>query len=342
MPTHVVTGASGFLGALIVKKLHTQSESVVAFDTLAPQEQLPGIRYLTGDVRDEAAVRAACEGADYVYHTAALVPLTKAGEGFQDVNVRGTRTVVNMCRALRIKKLVHLSSSAIYGLPDDMPITDRTPYHPIEIYGQSKLDAEKEVWKYQDEGGAASCIRPRTIIGGTGRLGIFQILFQWVKEGRNIYVIGNGNNQFQFVHVDDLIDATLKAATATASGRYNIGSDNWQTLRQDLDALIKHAGTKSRVVGLPVWPAKLALHFADFLRLSPLAPWHYLTYHKPFVFNTSAAKRDLGWTPKHTDVEALIESYDWFLAHGQHLSGESTHTKPVKESLLFRLIRKLS
>ena len=217
-----------------------------------------------------------------------------------------------------------------------MPITDETGYCPLEAYSRSKLDAEKEVWSYMQDGGQASCIRPKTTVGG-GRLGIFQILFEWISENKNVYVIGDGSNHFQFVHVADLIDACLKAATSKHCGLYNIGSARFGTLREDLELLIKTVGSRSRVIGLPVKLTVAILRILDFLNLSPLAPWHYLTYHKPFVFDISRAMKELGWAPRYSNLDGLLDSYRWYLAN-KHLINRneavSAHKNPIKQRIL--------
>jgi len=340
MAKHFVTGAAGFLGSQIVDKLHSLGErDIIAFDVLPCQELPQGVTGVQGSVLDKGLLMRLTEGVDYIHHNAALVPLTKSGSDFQAVNVIGTRNIVECCKKNAVRKLIHMSSSAIYGLPEDMPITEKTGYAPIEVYGQSKLDGEKEVWKYMQEGGRAVCIRPRTIIGGKSRLGIFQILFEWISEGINIYVIGKGDNLFQFVHVDDLIDASIKAAFSDAEGLYNIGAAQYGTLRGDLEALCRHAGTGSRVKSLPVALTKFGLYCMDMLKLSPLAPWHYLTYHKPFVFDISKAQFELGWQPRCGNQESLIESYEWYLENRQAMrSGNSAHKKPVPQKIL-RLIK---
>jgi nucleoside-diphosphate-sugar epimerase len=336
MAKHFVTGAAGFLGSQIVEKLCQIGETdITAFDIIKCDHTFEGVNYVQGTVLDKELLLKLTKNVDYIHHNAALVPLTKSGRDFYNVNVIGTRNIVECCEKHNVKKLIHMSSSAIYGLPKDMPITDKTPYAPIEIYGQSKLDGEKEVWRYMDEGGRASCIRPRTIIGGKSRLGIFQILFEWVSEGKNIYVIGDGNNQFQFLHVDDLINASIKAAFSEHNGLYNIGAAEYRTLREDLEALCRYAGTGSRVKRLPVGLTKLGLYLMDKAKLSPLAPWHYLTYHKPFVFDISKAQRELGWAPKHSNEKSLVESYEWYLANREKmLTTKSTHKKPVQQKIL--------
>lgn len=336
MAKHFVTGAAGFLGSQIIDKLHAMGErDIVAFDILACDALPDGVTHVQGSVLDKDRLIRLTEGVDYIHHNAALVPLTKSGSDFYAVNVIGTRNIVECCKTHAVKKLIHMSSSAIYGLPEDMPITEKTGYAPIEVYGQSKLDGEKEVWRYMEQGGSAACIRPRTIIGGKSRLGIFQILFEWISEGINIYVIGTGDNLFQFVHVDDLIEASINAAFSDAHGLYNIGAAQYGTLREDLEALCSHAGTGSHVKGLPVGLTKFGLYCMDKLRLSPLAPWHYLTYHKPFVFDISNAQKELGWHPRYGNRESLIESYEWYLQNRRGLrDGQSAHKKAVPQKIL--------
>jgi nucleoside-diphosphate-sugar epimerase len=336
MAKHFVTGAAGFLGSHIVEKLYQMGErDIIALDILKCDQLYKEIQYIQGSVLDRDRLHDLTKNIDYIHHNAALVPLTKSGQEFYQVNVIGTRNIVECCKQNNVKKLIHMSSSAIYGLPEEMPITEKTPYAPIEVYGQSKLDGEREVWRYMDEGGNAACIRPRTIVGGKSRLGIFQILFEWISEGKNIYVIGNGNNLFQFVHVDDLIDASIKAAFSKHNGLYNIGAAVYRTLRQDLEALCAHAHAASQVKELPVALTKIALYALDKLRLSPLAPWHYLTYHKPFVFDIAKAQHELGWTPRHSNIDSLIESYEWYIANRENIRvSASTHKKPVQQGIL--------
>ena len=170
---------------------------------------------------------------------------------------------------------------------------------------------------------------------GEGRLGIFQILFEWIKEGRNIYVIGNGNIKFQFLHALDLLDFYMLAMDKGKPGVYNVGTDRFSTLRETLENLIDHAGTKSKVKSLPVGLTINTLKTLDFLKLSPLAPWHYLTYHKDFYFDVNPLL-ELGWKAKYSNDEMLIESYEWFKQNQSKSvnGGGSPHRNIVKEKAL--------
>ena len=111
--------------------------------------------------------------------------------------------------------------------------------------------------------------------------------FYWIKDNKNVYVIGSGNEKFQFVHAHDLMDAYMLAYEIGKPGKYNVGADSFGTLRNALENIIEYAGSTSQVKSLPVNLTIATLTILDWLRLSPLAPWHYLTYHKEFYFDMS-------------------------------------------------------
>lgn len=340
---HLVTGGSGFLGNLIARRLCERGEDVSILDIWDDPDRPKGIRYIRCDIRDRAGVKAAMQGVDVVHHNVALVPLTKSGGKFWEVNVNGSQIAAEAAAEAGVKAFIHMSSSALYGLPAEVPITASTPMKPVEIYGRGKLAGEMAVREVCEKAGLPLVvIRPRTILG-EGRLGIFQVLFEWIKEGRNVYVIGSGDVGFQFVHAHDLMDAYMLALDREQPGVYNVGTDRFGTLREGLENLIAYSGTDSKVKSLPENLTIGALSVADRLHLSPLAPWHYLTYHKAFYFDVSGLL-ELGWKPKYSNDEMFRESYDWFRSNYDRLEAKkagSAHRKPVKEGILW-LLKKLS
>jgi nucleoside-diphosphate-sugar epimerase len=341
--THLITGGSGFLGNLIANELLARGERVQIADVWEDPHRNPDIQFFHCDVRDREAIRTAMRGVDVVHHNAALVPLTKSGKAFWDVNVEGSRIAAEEAARANVGCFVHMGSSAIYGAPSEIPIQLTTPTCPVEAYGRSKLAGELAVRAIgQKTGMPLIVIRPRTILG-PGRLGIFQILFDWIRAGVNVYVIGSGNIPFQFVHARDLMDAYMLAVDRGKAGIYNVGTDRYGTLREALENLIHHAGSSSRVRSLPETLTIRTLQALDLLRLSPLAPWHYLTYHKPFCFDVRHVL-ELGWKPRYSNDEMFRESYDNFLAGGCDQGSKSAfspHRKRVKESVLW-LLKKVS
>lgn len=343
MSTHLVTGGSGFVGSNIARLLHERGETVRVLDVWKEENLPSGVEFFNVDINDAAGVVRAMQGVDYVHHNVALVPLAKAGQRFWTVNVEGTRTALEAAHRTGVKMFCHMSSSAVFGSPESMPITNDTSLAPIEIYGRAKLAAENLVKQAGREGMRVSCIRPRTIVG-TGRLGIFEILFDWIYDGANIFIMGSGDQLFQFIHVDDLSEVSIQSCLKEKSGLFNVGAQEFGTLRQDLGALIAHAGTKSRVKSLPIGLAIGALTALDKMRLSPLGPWHYLTYHKPFYFDIQPTMDALDWQPRYGNVEVLTRAYDWYVAHRKDdAAGDmvSFHKKPVKQGIL-RLLKAIA
>ena len=332
---HLVTGGSGFLGNLIVKKLVEKGESVRVLDIWDSPDRPESVEYFEADIRDRRKVAIAMKGVKIVHHNVALVPLTKSGKKFWEVNVVGSKIAAEEAVKSNVNAFIHMSSSALYGVPQ-CPINNNTQTKPIEIYGKGKLAGEIAAEKACKEGGLSFIsIRPRTILG-EGRLGIFQILFQWISEGKNVYTIGNGNIKFQFVHAHDLMDFYMLALKHKKPGKYNVGSSQFGTLREDLEYIIDKARSSSKVKSLPEKLSISALKILDSLGLSPLAPWHYLTYSKPFYFDVKPLI-DMGWIPKYSNREMLLESYNWFINNKEtyvERENASAHRKSVKQGIL--------
>lgn len=339
---NLVTGGSGFCASFIVNKLLSKGERVNIIDPLDFKLQHDNLRLFQGSILDRELLQQSFEGVKTLYHTVALCPIAKAGKEFLRVNVDGTRFVMEEAVKAGVEKVVHFSSSAILGTPP-MPISDDAPYDPIGPYGYSKMLGEKVCKEFIDAGKLdISLVRPRTVIG-PGRLGIYQILFDWISEGRNVYIIGSGNNLLQFVHGDDLADVCIGAAGRKGPEIFNVGAPEFRTLREDLEALCRHAGTGSKIKSLPAMLTIGTLKILDIVKLSPLAPWHYMTYHKDFYFDNHNAKTLLNWKPKYSNISGLIESYDWYLEHKKEINQKFglSHRFALKQKII-GILKKIS
>ena len=335
----VVTGGAGYFGSVLTERARAQGHEVLVFDLNPPEDR--SIDHVIGDVRDVDALRAAFAGADAVLHNVAQVPLAKDRALFWGVNVVGTANVLIAARDARVAKLVHTSSSAIYGIPDTNPVTETTPPMPLEAYGKAKLEAEFLCRDAVAAGLDVSTVRPRTVLGH-GRLGIMAILFEFVADGAPVFVMGKGDNTYQFVHAEDLAEACLRAAARPGAATYNIGCRDFGTMRETLQALVDHADTGSHVVGLPSKPAQVAMKVLGQSSLVPFAPYHWLLYGESLWFDVSKAERELGWEPTHSNASAVIDSYEWFLRNRATLggAGKSHHQSPAKLGLL-KLVKRL-
>jgi len=207
-----------------------------------------------GDVRDRSVVREAVDGIEVVLNNVAQVPLAKDLELLRTVNVDGTVNLLRASAAAGVGKVIHTSSSAVFGVPTSNPVMPTTVPSPMEAYGHAKLAAEWACLDAARSGLDVSIVRPRTILGH-GRLGIFGILFEWIADGRDPIVLGDGRNRYQFVHSDDLAAVCELAAEREGPGVFNVGTDRFGTMRETLEALCVHAGTDATVRSLPAGPA---------------------------------------------------------------------------------------
>jgi nucleoside-diphosphate-sugar epimerase len=333
----LITGGAGYFGTILTDLALARGDDVRILD-LNPVEPSDRVECVIGDVRDAATVRAACDGVDVVLNNVAQVPLAKDRELFWSVNVAGTANVLVAARDAGVRKVVHTSSSAIFGIPDRNPVDESTPPKPLEAYGRAKTQAEALCREAADGGLDVSIIRPRTILGH-GRLGIMAVLFELVEAGAPVFVMGSGDNRYQLVHAEDLADAVLRAADRPGATTYNIGATDFGTMRETLDALCDHAATGSKVRSLPVAPARVAMQVLSTIGLAPFAPYHWLLYSESLWFDTTKAQRELEWHPRHSNASMVIESYDWFLAHKDEVHGASHHQSPVRLGVMELLKR---
>ena len=337
-----ISGGAGFLGLHLARRLLADGHEVRTLDVvpLDDAELERSVDELRGDIRDRDSVGKLVQGADVVVHAAAALPIQASRGSIRSVNVGGTENVLRAADDAGVRRVVFISSTAVYGVPEKHPIEEDDPLVGVGSYGESKIDAEGLCRVAAVE---TTIVRPKTFIGPE-RLGVFEILFDWIREGRRIYTLGKGHNRYQLLAVEDLVDAVVRAAAEPAAARetFNIGATEFGSVRSDLQALIDHAGSSSRLQPVPVKPAEIALRGLELLRVSPLAEWHYKTAHKDSFVDVTKAQRLLGWQPRLSNRDALIQTYDWYLANRGRVGGAGvTHRVPWNQQAL-GLLKRLS
>jgi nucleoside-diphosphate-sugar epimerase len=306
----------------LCRGLIERGQSVTAYDIadFPADENVAGVRFAHGDVRDRARLAETLRGIDFVVHAAAALALASP-EQINAVNGEGTRTVIDAAAAAGVKRVVYIGTTAVYGMPRFHPISEDAPLDPMGPYGIAKARAEQYCAGAQ--GVEVVRIRPKSFIG-TGRLGIFQILFDWIESGKRIPVLGDGNNRFQLLEVRDLADAIF---LAMVRGRdqavYNVGAAEFDTVNEDLGALLEHAGTGSRIFHIPSRPAKAVLGLLSALHLSPVYRWVYDTADQDSYVSIERAQGELGWKPRFSNRDALISTYEWYLRTGKQMAQQT-------------------
>lgn len=340
-----ISGGAGFLGLHLARRLVGDHHSVRTLD-VAPLDEPSlerSVHELRGDVRDPATARELVVGADVLVHAAAALPIRGSRREIASVNVGGTATVLAAALEAGVRRAIFMSSTAVYGVPKVHPIAEDAPLVGVGPYGESKIEAERVCREFGARGLEVVIIRPKTFVGPE-RLGVFEILFDWVHDGRRIYMLGNGRNRYQLLAVEDLVEAVVLAARkdGVAGEAINVGAQEFGTVRDDLQALIDHAHSTSRLTPVPARPAEIALRALELARLSPLAEWHYKTAHRDSFVDVSRAERLLGWQARLSNAEALCETYDWYLAHRDTLGqAGTTHRVPWNQQAL-ALLKRLS
>lgn len=341
---YLITGGAGFLGINLVRFLHSKGHEVtsldiVEFDYPDMRDSMGNdkIKIITGDIRDKQKVKEAVSGQDIIVHTAAALPLYKP-EDIYSTDIDGTRNLIEAAYENKIKRFIHISSTAVYGIPDHHPLLETDRLDGVGPYGKAKILAEEECIKYRSKGMCVPILRPKSFIGPE-RLGVFDLLFDWAQDGKGFPMIGNGKNRYQLLDVEDLCEAIYLTATLDekiANDTFNIGAKEFTTMREDYQAVLDYAGFGKKIVGLPEKPIIYTLKLLEALKLSPLYKWVYETASKDSFVSIEKAEKVLGYKPKFSNKDALLRNYKWYVEHRNEFINKDgvSHRVPWKQGIL--------
>ncbi len=336
---YLITGGSGFLGINLIRYLLERGHKVsnidfAPFDYPDCKDQITS--YLN-DIRDRAAVDRAMEGVDIVVHCAAALPLYTP-EDIYTTDIDGTRNILDSACQHGVERVIHVSSTAVYGIPDHHPLVENDQLHGVGPYGEAKVKAEEVCLDYRERGLCVPIIRPKSFIGPE-RLGVFAMLYDWALDGKNWPILGKGNNPYQYLDVEDLCDAIYLCATLpqeVVNDTFNVGAKVFGSPRTDFQAVLDHAGKGGKVVSLPVKPAVMTLRLLEKFKLSPLYKWVYETVDKESFVSIEKAEQKLGWKPKYSNVDALLRNFEWYKANLHKFQNQTgvSHRVPWSQGIL--------
>lgn len=315
----LVTGSAGLLGRCLVERLEARGDRVRRLDVLG------GPDTLAVDLRDRTAVEQAVAGVEVVYHLAAAQRMKPQFAGLDEdeiyaMNVAGVAHVLEAAQRAGARKVVWISSSGVYGIPRRVPCGEDHPTEPLGAYGRSKLEGERLCREAAAHGLDVTVLRPMSLFG-PHMTGVFVLLFEWVRTGRPVYMLGRGDNRVQMASAWDVADAAI-AATEHPDARgavVNVGSDPARvpSVFEQVRALIAHARSPSRVVRIPAGVLRAGARVLYRLGLSPIVPEHYILADTTFILDITAARQRLGWQPRYDNVALMTEAYDWYVRAGE-------------------------
>jgi len=334
----LITGGAGFLGINLARHLLKHGYTVRSLDRVPfDYPEASTVEVVTGDIRNITTVFDAMDGVDYVVHTAAALPLYSPSD-IMTTDVAGTRNVLEAARRSGVRRVVHISSTAVYGIPDHHPLLEDDRLDGVGPYGVAKIEAEAACLEYRKKGMVVPVLRPKSFVGPE-RLGVFAIFYEWAKEGRNFPIIGNGRNRYQLLDVEDLCEAILLCLTQPddrVNDTFNIGAREFTTMEADYQAVLDEAGFGKRIIGFPALPVIWTLRILEWLHLSPLYRWVYETASEDSFVSIDHACEKLGYSPRYSNKEALVRNYRWYRdSYVATTQGAGvTHRVPWKQGVL--------
>jgi len=354
MAVVVVTGAAGHLGATLVRELQARGQEVRAL-VHRDRRALDGLdaQIVSGDVTDEDSLQCAFAGADMVYHTAAYISIsTGEQQRLREVNVLGTRNVVEACLRCGVRRLVHISSiEVLEGEPLSIPVDESRPLiqsraysrarageglgtavpkgllswtkpcglqRDSSSYARSKAAGERQVRQGVARGLDVVILYPSAIIGpGDYRQGFPNAGLLAICEGRLWALVEGG---FNWVDVRDVAEGALRAGERAKAGAKYILSGHWASLHDLAELAREITGVPVPRLVFPMWVARIGAPFvAAACRLAGRRPLYTSAALQPLEGNGdishARATRELGYQPRPLR-ETVVDTLQWFEDRG--------------------------
>ena len=318
----LVTGGTGFTGKALVQRLLQEGHSVVALDykegLRTDELRAQGARVLIGSVTDRGMGSRAIEGVEVVFHLAAAFRELNVPEThYWEVNVQGTRNMLEEAFARRVRKFIYCSTCGVHGNVDHPPADEDAPIQPADYYQRTKYEAEPIVNEYFAKGMKTVIIRPAAIYG-PGDPERFLMIFKRVATGV-FPMFGNGRTLYHPLYIDNLIDSLLLAMQdGKGDGRIYLIADEEYLEIEDLVRRVGRAlNVNLKVPHLPLWPLMVAGHVCEkvckpFGISPPIFPRRVDWYRQNRAFKIDRAKKELGYRPRIGIDEGLKRTAEWY------------------------------
>ena len=309
----LVTGGGGFLGRHVVDRLAARGDDVRVLQRFG-RLVAKGVRFVTGDVRNERDVADAVDGCDAVVHLAAAFNAADPAN-IAAINEHGTRRVAEACAATGAGRLVVVSSAEVYGNPAEVPCSETTPPAPLTAFARSKLAGERHAERVHRETGLpVTILRPTTLVGAECVHPILWSLFETARRRRTQALIGDGSHRVHLVDVGDAADAVVAALDdPEAMGIYNVAGPEATPLREVCRIVYELSGTEPQIRPLAEPEGHMIGRIMVTTMRLELLGTYLVRADADFVLDTRAARTKLHWNPRR-GTEAVLAS-----AYGAHL-----------------------
>ena len=323
---HLVTGATGFTGFNLVERLVKEGNEVsVLVRKSSNTEKLKklGVNMILGDIRDKNLVNSAVRGIDIVYHLAAA--WREAGvpnKVFWDVNVNGTKNLLEASLQANVERFIHCSTGGVFGHIANPPADETFPYNPGDIYQRTKCEGEKLALEYFRKTGLAGVVVRPTGIYGPRDLRFLK-LFKSIYDGKFI-MVGSGKVLYHLVYIDDLIEGYLLCGKKknAIEQTYIIGGEKYVSLNELVALIAKTldvpAPKKRFPFFWPVWTAALTCEIAcKLIGINPpIFRRRVDIFRKNRAFDISKARKELGYEPKVSLEDGIKKTAEWYKKEG--------------------------
>jgi nucleoside-diphosphate-sugar epimerase len=318
----LVTGGTGFTGKALVKRLLNEGHKVVALDYkegLKTQELRDwGAEVIIGSVVDKDIVEKAMEGVDIVQHLAAAFrELNVPNDYYNEVNVGGTKNVLESAFNHKVKKFIYCSTCGVHGNIDNPPGGEDAPIQPADYYQRTKYEAEPIVNEYYKKGMKTVILRPAAIYG-PGDPERFYMIFKKVAKG-SFPMFGSGKTFYHPLYIDNLVDAFLLAMEGDKGigEAYLIADEEYLAIEEIVKKVGKALNIDVKINHYPVIPVVVVGHIVEkickpFKIAPPIFPRRVDWYRQNRAFKIDKAKRDLGYSPRIGIDEGLRKTAEWY------------------------------
>jgi nucleoside-diphosphate-sugar epimerase len=323
----LVTGGTGFTGSALVKRLLSEGYEVVALDYKEGIQcdvlRSMGAKVFIGSVTDRDIVEQCMKGVDIVHHLAAAFrELNVPDSYYYDVNVNGTRIVLESAHRNGVKKFIYCSTCGVHGNIENPPADEDAPITPADYYQRTKFQAEPFVKEYNDKGMMKTVILRPAAIYGPGDPERFFMIFKRIAKG-SFPMFGSGDTLYHPLYIDNLIDAFMLCMEPDkGNGReYLIADEEYYPIKEIVKKVGQALSVPVKINHYPITPVVIAGHIVEKLckPLSitpPIFPRRVDWYRQNRAFNFNRAKKELGYVPKIGLDEGLRRTGQWYKEMG--------------------------